>query len=317
MNARCGAQLERRSLCSITLTSRLATGRGDARSRGGAPHRPRATRLPPGRASPAAVPAGLRRARLRSRREPAASRRPKDSLGARPSRAFDRLCPARRTRRWCVCPRHRPGDGAPPRGRRVRSVVRPGRSSGQQHRRGSGQVVPHAERPAARALHRRRRCACTRRPHPRHHSGPPCPPWPGGEPGPARIMRWEERRMQLQLTIVFCATVSSRPGAAMQGGHSAQSQTHGDHRGHSADAPPVSVSFPRRLLLQDHHDLSDAQRCWIEACGSCTGSTTRRNGRSGSGLVSIRDAPCVRGIAMTEGSNYNHPTDAERETRRR
>ena len=78
------------------------------------------------------------------------------------------------------------------------------------------------------------------------------------------------------------------------------------------------VHVARRLLVPDHDERHPRPSAGsTRACGSSTPSTTtrprRRSGRARASIPAC--AMCYWGIAITEGSNYNHPTDADREKR--
>src|SRR5882724_8031764 len=123
--------------------------------------------------------------------------------------------------------------------------------------------------------------------------------------------------MRLHRSIILSAILLVVAGCAMQGQDTAvQGQAHGDHSGHAADARPVlydslgsyhqtittsspqaQTYFDQGLRLVYGFNHLEAQRAFKEAA-----------------RLDPRCAMCYWGIAMTDGGNYNHPTDAERET---
>ena len=124
--------------------------------------------------------------------------------------------------------------------------------------------------------------------------------------------------MRLQLTIVFSAVLVVAAGCAMQGQDTpVQSQTHGDHSGHAADAHPVLYDSLGSYSYKITTTSPDTQRWFDQGLRLMYGFNHQEAQRAFKEAARLdpRCAMCYWGIAMTEGGNYNHPTDAEREAK--
>jgi tetratricopeptide (TPR) repeat protein len=124
--------------------------------------------------------------------------------------------------------------------------------------------------------------------------------------------------MRLQLTIIFSAVLVVAAGCAMQGQETpVQSQTHGDHSGHAADSRPVLYDSLGNYSYKITTTSPDAQRWFDQGLRLMYGFNHHEAQRAFKEAARLdpRCAMCYWGIAMTEGGNYNHPTDAERETK--
>ena len=124
--------------------------------------------------------------------------------------------------------------------------------------------------------------------------------------------------MRLQLTIVFSAVLVVAAGCAMQGQDTpVQSQTHGDHSGHAADARPVLYDSLGSYSYKITTTSPDTQRWFDQGLRLMYGFNHQEAQRAFKEAARLdpRCAMCYWGIAMTEGGNYNHPTDAEREAK--
>ena len=124
--------------------------------------------------------------------------------------------------------------------------------------------------------------------------------------------------MRLQRSIVFSAILVVVGGCAMQGQDTTvQGQAHGDHRGHAADARPVLYDSLGSYSYRITTTSPDAQRWFDQGLRLMYGFNHHEAQRAFKEAARLdpRCAMCYWGIAMTEGGNYNHPTDAERETR--
>jgi len=124
--------------------------------------------------------------------------------------------------------------------------------------------------------------------------------------------------MRLQLTIMFCAVPLVVAGCAMQGQDTpVQSQTHTDHSGHTAGARPVLYDSLGSYSYKITTTSPDAQRWFDQGLRLMYGFNHQEAQRAFKEAARLdpRCAMCYWGIAMTEGGNYNHPTDAEREAK--
>ena len=94
-----------------------------------------------------------------------------------------------------------------------------------------------------------------------------------------------------------------------------QGQAPGDHSGHSADARPVLYDSLGSYSYRITTTSADAQRWFDQGLRLMYGFNHHEAQRAfrEAARLDPRCAMCYWGIAMTEGGNYNHPTDAERE----
>src|SRR5882672_8681621 len=124
--------------------------------------------------------------------------------------------------------------------------------------------------------------------------------------------------MRLQRSIILSAILLVVAGCAMQGQDTAvQGQAHGDHSGHAADARPVLYDSLGSYSYRITTTSPDAQRWFDQGLRLMYGFNHHEAQRAFKEAARLdpRCAMCYWGIAMTDGGNYNHPTDAERETR--
>src|SRR5258705_9706907 len=122
--------------------------------------------------------------------------------------------------------------------------------------------------------------------------------------------------MRLHRSIILSAILLVVAGCAMQGQDTAvQGQAHGDHSGHAADARPVLYDSLGSYSYRITTTSPDAQRWFDQGLRLMYGFNHHEAQRAFKEAARLdpRCAMCFWGIAITEGSNYNDPTNLERE----
>ena len=115
--------------------------------------------------------------------------------------------------------------------------------------------------------------------------------------------------------IVFSALLLALAGCAAQGQDTVQSQTHGTHGPSSADGRPVLYDSLGSYSYRITTASPDAQR-WFDQGLRLVYAFNHHEAQRAFREAARLDptcAMCFWGIALTEGGNYNHPTDADRE----
>ena len=115
--------------------------------------------------------------------------------------------------------------------------------------------------------------------------------------------------------IVFSALLLALAGCAAQGQDTVQSQTHGTHGRSSADGRPVLYDSLGSYSYRITTASPDAQR-WFDQGLRLVYAFNHHEAQRAFREAARLDptcAMCFWGIALTEGGNYNHPTDADRE----
>ena len=115
--------------------------------------------------------------------------------------------------------------------------------------------------------------------------------------------------------IVFSALLLALAGCAAQGQDTVQSQTHGAHGRSSADGRPVLYDWLGSYSYRITTASPDAQR-WFDQGLRLVYAFNHHEAQRAFREAARLDptcAMCFWGIALTEGGNYNHPTDADRE----
>ena len=115
--------------------------------------------------------------------------------------------------------------------------------------------------------------------------------------------------------IVFSALLLALAGCAAQGQDTVQSQTHGTHGRSSADGRPVLYDSLGSYSYRITTASPDAQR-WFDQGLRLVYAFNHHEAQKAFREAARLDptcAMCFWGIALTEGGNYNHPTDADRE----
>jgi tetratricopeptide (TPR) repeat protein len=113
--------------------------------------------------------------------------------------------------------------------------------------------------------------------------------------------------------IIFSALLLALAGCAAQ--DTVQSQTHGAHGRSSADGRPVLYDSLGSYSYRITTASPDAQR-WFDQGLRLVYAFNHHEAQKAFREAARLDptcAMCFWGIAMTEGGNYNHPTDADRE----
>jgi tetratricopeptide (TPR) repeat protein len=113
--------------------------------------------------------------------------------------------------------------------------------------------------------------------------------------------------------IIFSALLLALAGCAAQ--DTVQSQTHGAHGRSSADGRPVLYDSLGSYSYRITTASPDAQR-WFDQGLRLVYAFNHHEAQKAFREAARFDptcAMCFWGIAMTEGGNYNHPTDADRE----
>ena len=106
-------------------------------------------------------------------------------------------------------------------------------------------------------------------------------------------------------------------GCAGQGQDSAQTSAHGTHAAGTDSGRPVLYTTLGSYSYRITTSSADAQR-WFDQGLRLTYAFNHLEAQRAFREASRQDpacAMCFWGIAITEGSNYNHPTDADREKR--
>src|SRR5712691_1856759 len=127
----------------------------------------------------------------------------------------------------------------------------------------------------------------------------------------------EEEHMLRHRLIVFSALLLALAGCAAQGQDTVQTQTHETHGRSSADGRPVLYDSLGDYSYRITTASPDAQRWFDQGLRLVYGFNHHEAQKAFREAVRLDPtcAMCYWGIAMTEGSNYNSPTDAARETR--
>jgi tetratricopeptide (TPR) repeat protein len=115
--------------------------------------------------------------------------------------------------------------------------------------------------------------------------------------------------------IVFSALLLALAGCAAQGQDTVPSQTHGTHGRSSADGRPVLYDSLGSYSYRITTASPDAQR-WFDQGLRLVYAFNHHEAQRAFREAARLDptcAMCFWGIAVTEGGNYNHPTDADRE----
>ena len=115
--------------------------------------------------------------------------------------------------------------------------------------------------------------------------------------------------------IAFSALLLALAGCAAQGQDTVQSQTHGTHGRSSADGRPVLYDSLGSYSYRITTASPDAQR-WFDQGLRLVYAFNHHEAQRAFREAARLDptcAMCFWGIALTEGGNYNHPTDADRE----
>jgi tetratricopeptide (TPR) repeat protein len=115
--------------------------------------------------------------------------------------------------------------------------------------------------------------------------------------------------------IVFSALLLALAGCAAQGQDTVQSQTHGSHGRSSADGRPVLYDSLGSYSYRITTASPDAQR-WFDQGLRLVYAFNHHEAQRAFREAARLDPTCAMcswGIALTEGGNYNHPTDADRE----
>ena len=117
--------------------------------------------------------------------------------------------------------------------------------------------------------------------------------------------------------IVFSALLLALTGCAAQGQDAVQSQTHGAHGRSSVDGRPVLYDSLGSYSYRITTTSPDAQR-WFDQGLRLVYAFNHHEAQKAfreAARIDPKCAMCFWGIALTEGGNYNHPTDADREKR--
>ncbi len=115
--------------------------------------------------------------------------------------------------------------------------------------------------------------------------------------------------------IVFSALLLALAGCAAQGQDTVQTQTHETHGRSSADGRPVLYDSLGSYSYRITTASPDAQR-WFDQGLRLVYAFNHHEAQRAFREAARLDptcAMCFWGIALTEGGNYNHPTDADRE----
>src|SRR5882724_9033349 len=123
--------------------------------------------------------------------------------------------------------------------------------------------------------------------------------------------------MRTHRLIVFLALFLLVAGCAAQGPDTGQSSAHGVHGQPSAGDRAVLYDSLRSYSYRITTTSADAQR-WFDQGLRLVYAFNHHEAQRAFREAARLDpacAMCFWGIALTEGSNYNHPTDAEREAR--
>jgi len=115
--------------------------------------------------------------------------------------------------------------------------------------------------------------------------------------------------------IVFSALLLALTGCAAQGQDTVQSQTHGTHGQSPADGRPVLYDSLGSYSYRITTASPDAQR-WFDQGLRLVYAFNHHEAQRAFREAARLDptcAMCFWGITLTEGGNYNHPTDADRE----
>src|SRR6267142_6907170 len=124
--------------------------------------------------------------------------------------------------------------------------------------------------------------------------------------------------MRLHRSIILSAILLVVAGCAMQGQDTAvQGQAHGDHSGYAADARPVLYDSLGSYSYRITTTSPNAQRWFDQGLRLIYAFNHAEAQRALREAVRLDPscAMCYWGIALTEGSNYNDPTDPDREKR--
>ena len=127
--------------------------------------------------------------------------------------------------------------------------------------------------------------------------------------------REEEHTLLRHRWIAFSALLLALAGCAAQGQDTVQSQTHGTHGRSSADGRPVLYDSLGSYSYRITTASPDAQR-WFDQGLRLVYAFNHHEAQRAFREAARLDptcAMCFWGIALTEGGNYNHPTDADRE----
>jgi tetratricopeptide (TPR) repeat protein len=127
--------------------------------------------------------------------------------------------------------------------------------------------------------------------------------------------REEEHTLLRHRWIVFSALLLALAGCAAQGQDTVPSQTHGTHGRSSADGRPVLYDSLGSYSYRITTASPDAQR-WFDQGLRLVYAFNHHEAQRAFREAARLDptcAMCFWGIAVTEGGNYNHPTDADRE----
>src|SRR4029453_16101484 len=132
--------------------------------------------------------------------------------------------------------------------------------------------------------------------------------------------RTEHRRgayMRIDRLIAMSAAVVLFTGCVAQGPDLAQSAGHGAHAQSGDGARPVLYETLGTYSYKITTNSAEAQRWFDQGLRLVYGFNHHEAQRAfrEAARLDPRCAMCYWGIAMTEGGNYNHPTDAERETK--
>ena len=117
--------------------------------------------------------------------------------------------------------------------------------------------------------------------------------------------------------IIFSALLLALAGCAAQGQDAVQSQTHGAPGRSSADGRPVLYDSLGSYSYRITTTSPDAQR-WFDQGLRLVYAFNHHEAQKAfreAARIDPKCAMCFWGIALTEGGNYNHPTDADREKR--